>query len=467
MRESREQSGTVLVITSLASFLTPFMGSATTVALPAMGTEFGLGAVPLGWVATAYILAAAVFLVPFGRLADTHGRKPVFAAGLAVFALGSALSALAHSFPFLILGRVVQGIGGAMTFGTATAILVAAVPPERRGHMLGINVATVYLGLSLGPVLGGVLTRYLGWRSIFWVTAPLALAVAVLAFVLLAADSGTGERARFDVAGSVVYALALPALMYGFSVLPGALGFALVATGIAGIVAFVIIELRRANPVLDVRLFAGNQVFTLSSVAAFVNYSATSAVGFLVSLYLQYVRGLAPEQAGIVLVAAPAVQALFSPIAGRLSDRVEPRVVASVGMALTALGLGSLCFLGARTPLVAVVASLGLLGMGFGLFSSPNTNAIMSSVERCDYGVAASVVATVRMIGQMLSMGVVLVLFALLLGRVEIERAAAGRFLLAMRAAFAVFVVLCGAGVFASLARGRLRPGEPASECAR
>ena len=203
-------------------------------------------------------------------------------------------------------------------------------------------------------------------------------------------------------------------------------------------------------------MFSGNTVFTFSCLAALVNYSATSAVGFLLSLYLQYTRGFGPERAGLVLIAAPVMQAVMSPLAGRMSDRVEPRIVASLGMGLTVAGLVVLTFIGPGTPLALIVASLLLLGIGFGLFSSPNMNAIMSSVEQRCYGVAGSMLATVRMVGQMLSMGIVMLLFALLIGNVEIPAASAASFLVSMRVAFVVFALLCFGGVFASLSRGRL-----------
>lgn len=230
----------------------------------------------------------------------------------------------------------------------------------------------------------------------------------------------------------------------------------LVGLGLASLAGFVLLERRVRSPVLDISLFSGNQVFALSNVAALVNYSATSAVGFLLSLYLQYVRGLDARGAGLVLVAGPVVQAAISPLAGRLSDKVEPRIVASIGMGLTVVGLISFSFLGSGTPLGLIVAGLVLLGAGFGLFSSPNMNAIMGCVERRNYGIAAGMVATMRMVGQMFSMGIAMLLLAVFVGRVQITPAQHAGLLPAMRVAFVVFAALCLGGVFASLARGKL-----------
>lgn len=432
------------------------MGSAVNVALPRIGGEFRMNAIALGWVATSYILAAAIGLVPLGRLADMRGRKRVFTWGVVVFTLGSIASALAVSTTSLIVARVVQGLGGAMMFGTGTAILTSVFPPQMRGQALGINVAMVYLGLSLGPTLGGVMTQALGWRSIFWACVPLGAAVVAVTVWKLKGEWFEARGERFDIAGTVLYGVSLFCLMYGFTLLPAVSGGVLVGVGLAGLAGFVILERRVKSPVLDISVFSGNRVFALSNIAALVNYSATSAVGFLLSLYLQYTRGLAVSTAGFVLVAGPAVQAAVSPLAGRLSDKVEPRIVASVGMGLTVVGLVSFVFLGNGTPLVLIVAGQVLLGAGFGLFSSPNMNAIMGCVERRCYGIAAGTVATMRMVGQMLSMGIAMLLLALFVGRVQITPAQNAGLLASMRVAFGIFALLCLGGVFASLARGKM-----------
>jgi EmrB/QacA subfamily drug resistance transporter len=337
-----------LIAATLASFLAPFMGSATNVALPSISREFVLDAILLGWISTSYLLAAAIFIVPFGRLADIHGRKRIFAYGISLFTVTSLLAAVAPSVPWLILSRVGQGVGSAMIFGTGVAILTSVFPAAERGR-LGINVAAVCVGLSLGPFIGGFL-QSLGWRSIFAVNVPLGL--VALAFVVwqLRGEWAEAQGESFDLVGSVVYAIALLALMVGFSLLPDGLGAILILIGAIGLAGFLQWEMRSQNPVLHIDLFAKNRPFAFSNLAALINYSATSAVTFLLSLYLQYIKALSPQQAGLVLVAQPIVQATFSPLAGGLSDRIEPRIVASVGMALTATGLALLILLNPATP---------------------------------------------------------------------------------------------------------------------
>jgi len=449
-----------LVAATLAALLTAFTGSSVNIALPAITHDLSLDAILLSWIPTSYLLAAAMFLVPIGRLADIHGRKKVFALGTAVFTSSSVLAGLAPSAAVLIAARVLQGIGAAMISGTGIAILTSVFPPEERGRVLGINVAAVYVGLSLGPPLGGVLTEQLGWRSIFLVTIPLGLVIVAFVLWLLEGEWAEARGEPFDLPGSVIYALALVALMYGFSELPGWTGAGLIAAGLVGFVGFGAWELHTGSPVLNLRLFSGNRPFTFSNLAALIHYSAVFAVSFLLSLYLQYIKALTPQQAGLVLIFQPVMQAAFSPAAGRFSDRVEPRILASAGMMLTATGLFLLIFLGPETPMWAIIATLILFGLGYALFSAPNMNAIMGSVERKSYGVASGTLATMRVIGQVLSMGIATLLFALYLGPVAITPDLYPLFLTSAKTAFAVFTALCVIGVFASLARGDIRDKE-------
>jgi EmrB/QacA subfamily drug resistance transporter len=446
-----------VLVATCSSFLTPFMGSSLNIALPSIGREFSIGALVLGWISTAYLLSSAMFLVPFGKLADLRGRKRIFVWGLVAYGVGSLLSGLAPSVGTLIAARVVQGVGGAMIFGTGVAILTSVFPPQERGRVLGLNVAAVYVGLSVGPFLGGVLTQQWGWRSIFYLNVPLAAVIAALAAWKLRGEWRAGDGEGFDWAGSVLYGLGLVALIYGFSRLPSALGAALTLAGILVLALFALWEGRARTPVLELSLFRRNPAFTFSNLAALINYSATSAVGFLLSLYLQSVRGVNPQQAGLILLAQPVVQALFSPLAGWASDRVEPRIVASAGMGLTVVGLALLYPLASSTAIPYIIGVLALLGFGFALFSSPNTNAVMSAVDRSHYGVASATLATMRLTGQMLSMGIVMLIFALFMGGTAVTPQTAPRFLTSVRAAFSVFVVLCFLGVFASLARGNIR----------
>ncbi len=447
--------GTVLLIAVLAGFITPFDGSAVNIALPVIGAEFHMDAIALSWVATAYLLSSAVFLVPFGKIADIYGRKKIFLYGIVIFSLASLAMTMVPSTEMLIRIRIVQGLGSAMIFGTGVAILTSVFPPGERGKALGIYITAVYLGLSLGPFLGGLMTQYLGWRSIFFVNVPIGITAVLLILWKLKGEWAECRGERFDLTGSVIYGAAVVAVMYGFSVLPDFKGAALIAAGIIGAIIFALYEMRIPSPVLDIRLLTRNRIFAFSNLSALINYSATFAVTFLLSLDLQYTKGFTSGHAGFILIVQPVVMAMISPIAGRLSDKIEPRIVASAGMTFTALGLFLLIFLTETTPIWYLVVILIVLGVGFGLFSSPNTNAIMSSVDKRFYGVASGTNATMRLLGQMLSMGIAMMIFAIIIGPVEITPAYYPQFVLSLHYAFILFTVFCIIGVFASLVRGK------------
>jgi EmrB/QacA subfamily drug resistance transporter len=440
----------------MASFLTPFMGAASNVALPALGRELSMDALSLNWVATSFLLAAAMSLVPLGRIADLYGRKRIFLWGIVLYTLSSLGCSFAPDAALLIFSRFLQGIGGAMIFGTATAILISVFPAAERGRVLGINVAAVYTGLSAGPLIGGLLTHHLGWRSIYVFNAALGLIVLCFTVWKLREEWAEARGERFDFAGSIIYSLSLLLLMFGVSRLPATEAVLLVITGIAGIVAFIKWEMGNPSPLLDISLFVQNRAFTFSNLAALINYSATYAVSFLMSLYLQFIKDFSAQHAGLILLVQPVIQAAFSPLIGRLSDRIEPRLLASLGMALTVCGLYLLIFINAQSALAYIMTSLALLGLGFALFSSPNVNAIMSSVDRKFLGLASGTLATMRILGQMLSMGIAMLIFALLIGEVQITPLYYPLLLKSMKMAFSLLTVLCFLGIFASLARGRM-----------
>ena len=455
---TRSQRILLLCAATLAAFLMPFMGSAVNVALPAIGQTFSMTALSISWVASAFLLAAAITLLPAGRLADLLGRRTVFLSGAVIFAAGSFFSLFPQTQAVFIGLRALQGVGAAMTFSTGTAMLISAYRPEIRGRILGINIAGVYIGLTVGPFIGGLLVQHLGWKSIFALTSLMSLAVALCACGIGREEQPPARGEPFDFSGAALYAVALLMLMYGISQLPSPAAWALCAAGLVCLVFFVRKQLEKAFPLLNIRLFQTNRVFAFSNLAALINYCATFAVTFILSLYLQHVKGLSPFEAGTVLVVEPFLQAVFSPLAGRLSDRYEPRVIASAGMALTVTGLLCLSFLAAETPLGHIAACLAVLGIGFALFSSPNVNAIMSSVDNRYYGVASATLATMRMVGQMLSMGIAMLVFAVILGEKSLSAETGGRLILSGRLIFGILSVTCFLGIFASLARGRMHP---------
>jgi len=443
-----------LIVTSFASFLTPFMGSAINIALPAIGKEFSATAVALSWVATSILLSAAVFLAPIGRLADIVGRKKIFNIGLIIFTISSLLCAFSPSIEILILWRVFQGMGGALIFGVAMAIITSVFPRETRGKALGIVVSAVYAGLTLGPFIGGYLTKNLGWESVFLFTVPLGLASLILSLIYFKKlEWADAKGEKFDWKGSVLYGISIVLLIYGFGQLPGLSGALYTTLGILGIILFVYFEKKQQFPVINIQLFQKNKLFAFSNYSALIIYGATFAIGFVLSLYLQYIKGLDPQQAGQILVVQPILMAIFSPVTGKLSDKINPGKLATAGMVIVSAGLFVLYFLDSDSSILFILSILFAFGIGYSLFSSPNSNAIMSSVEKKFYGIASGTVGTMRLIGQMSSMAVAMLIFSIFIGKEEINPCNYPEFLSGIKTIFLIFAVLCFLGIFISIAR--------------
>ena len=318
----------------LTSFMGPFLGSCINIAIPTIAVEFSCPATDLSWLATAFLLGAVALLLPFGRMADILGRCRIYAIGTAAMAAVSFVAAFSPSVSFLIAMRALQGLSLGLVFSSGMALLVAAHPAKQRGRAIGYSAAATYVGLSLGPVIGGLVTQHLDWRLLFVLTSIVILVSSLL--VRTIKEDWYGEReGGFDLPGAVFYTAASTLTLYGLSSLAAFpwMRFVLLA-GLIFLALFLWQERRASTPLLHLSLFA-NTVFAMSNLAAFLNYSATYAIGFLLSLYLQLVRGLDASTAGVVLLLQPLMMAILSPIAGALSDKHEPRLVASFGMALT------------------------------------------------------------------------------------------------------------------------------------
>ncbi|GAO29098.1 efflux pump antibiotic resistance protein [Geofilum rubicundum JCM 15548] len=344
-----------------------------------------------------------------------------------------------------------------MTMTTGPAILVSEFLPKERGKVLGITVASVYTGLAVGPFAGGILTQQLGWRSIFIVSALFGLAASVVAFLFLGKDTPTNQPRKINLTGSFVYALALMAMVIGSAQIPDQSGWMLLGTGLLLLALFIRIEKKVRFPVIDLSLFARNKLFAFSNIAALINYSATFAIVFLLSLYLQKIKSLSPQEAGTILLFQPLMMALLSPLTGKMSDKIQPRFIATTGMALTAIGLLLFAFLRENTPNTPIILNLILVGTGFALFSSPNMNTIMSSVEKHQYGIASGVSATMRVVGQMVSMTIVTLFFALYIGQTQISQVADDLFMSSLKWTFVAFAAIAFIGIGFSYYRGNIQ----------
>ncbi len=455
--EKHTQLPTILVVI-ITAFITTFTGSALNLSIPSIGSEFHTSATMVGWIVTGYILAAAVLSVPFGRLADLTGRKRILVTGILIFALCSGGAAFAQSMLMILILRVIQGLGAAMIFSTNTAVLISAFSPERRGKVLGYSIASTYIGLSAGPVVGGFLNHYLGWRSIFILTFVIGTIIFIIAAKKLPVDQVQKNGQGMDVLGNILYIFMITLIMFGLSSI-STLNYAkyLIIAGAVLLVLFLFHELKTQYPIIEVRLFAHNIGYTFSNIAALMNYGATFALGYLLSIYLQVVMGFESQISGLILISQPLMMAVLSPYAGRLSDRISPFKLASFGMGLSALGLFSFIFISKSYPFPLIIINLIVVGIGFAFFSSPNTNAVMACVEKKDYGVASSILATMRSIGHSLSMAVVTFIVARQMGNVTLAEAEPKLIVETMHISFIIFTCVCGVGIFISLKRKQVK----------
>ena len=451
----KENRIVMLYVVGFTSFVISFLSAAINIALPHIAEEFSINAVMLSWIPMSFLLASAVLLIPFGKISDLLGRKRIFLAGNVIVFITSLLCGLSASGTVLILMRAFQGIGGAMIYATGMAIITNIFPPEERGKALGINTASVYLGLSIAPVIGGFLTQIWGWRSIFFALLPIELSVIILSVLFLTPDHKKAVWGTFDFKGALVYMTAISTLILGFSQLPDIHAIVLTVVSIFLMGLFICLELHTDSPVMEIGLFKNNRVFAFSNLSAFINYATTFAVSFVLSLYLQYIKGLSPRDTGLLLISQPVLMTLVSSFAGRLSDKHDPRILSSTGMAVIVAGLIMLTFLSESTSTLYISASLIVLGIGFGLFSSPNTNAVMGSVSKQYLGIASATLGSMRLTGQMMSLGLATLMIHLFIGEAQITPASHTSFVLCVKWLFIIFGALSILGVFASLARGK------------
>lgn len=447
----KSSSKTLIVfLASFTSFITAFSTSAIAVAIPSIANQFAIDAILQNWLATSFLLAIAVFAVPFGKLSGKFGLKKFFILGIIVFLLGSVGATLSFSAYSLIFFRVIQGIAGAMLNISGLALVTEALPPQERGKGIGLTISSVYIGLTLAPVLGGILTKNLGWQSIFYVIIPLLFIPLILALLKVKDEWVTGKNDPFDFTGTIIYSIGIVLFMYGFTILNEMNGIILTIVGIVLLAGFALWELRQKFPVFHVELFK-NAKFSSSALAALISYLATFVVTYILNYHLQYIEGMDPQTTGIILIVTPALMAIIAPFSGNLSDRIEPQKLSAIGMGFVTVAIFILIFLEKGTPLSLIIVAMILQSIGYGIFSSPNTNSIMGSVPRKFAPLASATVSTVRVIGQTLSLGMLTVIFAVVMGSVQIVPKYFPLLTQSSQIACIISTILCVIAVFASL----------------
>lgn len=463
MHDTKNSPAATLWVIAAVQFLTPFMFSAIGVALPTIGREFSCNAVQLGLVEMIYILGVALFLLPVGRFADIHGRRKMFISGIILITVATLALALAPTIESLILFRWFQGIGASMITSSSFAILISVYPQEQRGKALGIVVSAVYLGISAGPTLAGLMISYLDWRWIFYSAIPVELAALVFTLTRLKGEWAESRGEPFDWIGSLIYMSALCALIIGvLEIKQFQLAGWFAGAGLVGLIFFLFYETRCISPLLPIKKILANKIFIYSNLATWLNYAASFGVMFFFSLYLQIIKGIPPKTTGFILILQPLLQAACAPIAGRLADRYRPALIATAGMVFCTLGLAVSALLSADSSFPMIYTVLILMGLGFGFFSTPNSTAIMTSITPRDYGMASSLMATMRTTGMLASMTIITLLLAHFLGDSPVTTETGPAFMQTMQTAMLLFSFM---GLLAiGLSLGRITPVFPKRE---
>ena len=440
----------VVFISFITSFFAVFLSNGIIIGVPAIAQDFAMNNVIQNWIPTILFLVVAVFTVPAGQISGKFGVKKSLLAGIIVFLIGSIGACLSFSTESFMLFRIVQGAGMAFLNVSAMAMVVHAVKPQNRGKALGFTVTGVYLATSLSPVICGFLVHNFGWRSMFYVVIPFLVLCILLMIFKIPQEWRTYQDDSIDKVGSVLYGLGILSFIYGFTTLITTSGKILTVLGIILLVIFGLYELRQKSPVFNMNLFR-NKKFTSSNIAALCSYIAIMVVTTILNYHFQYVRGWNAQMSGMILIITPIIMAIMAPNAGKLSDKIHPQKLAALGIGIAAVALAILTFLTGDTPLYIVILAMVLQGFGMGLFSSPNMNAIMSSVPPKDAPTASASQATMRTIGQTMSLGLLTLIFAWIMGNLELSPQYASMIVQASQIICGICTVACILAVFASL----------------
>ena len=420
-------------------------------AIPTIGTQFGIGTHDQAWITVSFLMSTVCFLLVWARISDLWGKRKVFISGLFIVMAGGLLAAASPNFVFLLVFRMVMGLGAAAISCTSVALITEVYPRSHRGAAFGINTAAVYVGSSVGPGLGGILTDTLGWHSTFYMIIPICI-IALIPILKFKTEFTASEGEPFDHIGPVIFGSSAIVLTYGMLNIPEWWSFLCIAGGTLLMIIFYHHQKREEYPMLNVEVFA-SRMYTRSVLAAFLNYAASYAVSFLTVLYLQDVNGWSPSHAGMLLLIQPVIQAVFTPLTGRLSDRIAGHILPTIGMIFLCISLTVILMFPTEIDMLMIVTALILLGLGFAMFSAPNTNAVMSSVGGKLYSEAAATLSMMRQTGMLLSMGIASACISMTLGSAHISNDVPA-FMDAMRAAILLFVGMSTAGTFLSWFRG-------------
>ena len=409
----------IILTAAIGSFTMAYASNGLSVILPTLASYFHISNILENWIVYIYLLVLSVAGVPLAKICGRYGLKSSFKLGLIIFSLGSLISMMSFDVVVMIMGRILQAIGATMTFVTNVSMITAEIPVNNRGRALGINVTGVYLGITISPTISGILVQNLSWRFVFLITILLAM----ISYYLLCKidDEWKLEEAGLDKIGSVIYVVGIGLLLYGFTILNTHIGVALVVTSLILLAIFVRYELKRENPVYEMRLFK-NVNYTTSNIVALIAYLSTYVVSYVLNYHFQYIMALDAQTSGLILISTPVMMLLIAAQAGKLSDRINPAILQLLGVTLITIAIALISQISYTTPIYMIVIAMIIQGIGHGFFSTPNNNIILSSVDnKKDIPTASASVATVRNLGQSFSLGILTVTFAFIMGNVEIQ----------------------------------------------
>ncbi len=442
----------ILLAVGIGTFMTALDSSVVNVILPVARAALHSDFASTEWVVTIYLLVLSGLLLSFGRLGDLYGHKAVYMAGFLVFVASSMFCGLARDVGVLVAFRALQALGAAMLAANSPAILTGNFPPGQRGQVLGLSATMTYLGLVTGPSLGGWLAHAFGWQAVFYINVPVGALALALSWAFIPNDRQTPANEFFDLPGAATFTVGLSALLLALNqghawgwISPAVIGLFLLALLALG--GFIWLERRAASPMLDLSLFQ-RPVFSLTVLSAILNYICVYSVIFLMPQYFLDGRGLDSAHAGLLLSSQALVMAIVAPISGSLSDRLGTRWPAVLGMGILALGAWLLSAVSAVSPLELAVAGLVVVGLGTGIFISPNNSALMGSAPRHRQGIAAGTLATARSFGMVLGAGLSGAVFTTILA----QSAAQGIFT-AVRVSFWAAGGVAALGMLTSLVR--------------
>jgi EmrB/QacA subfamily drug resistance transporter len=450
---TKAEKRTVLAASCLAIFVNPLAGTMLNLALSAIQVDFGCSEHQLGWVASIYFIVSVMFILPAAKIADIFGKKVVFLTGAVIAAAGVILSMSSPNIHALYFFRGVTGVGMAAISSTSVSMISDVYEPHERGLALAINTACVYVGSSIGPTLGGVITEFAGWRYIFLILVPF-LVLAFICMFRFSHNIKSTPDGHFDIKGTVVYGTGVGVLMFGVISLPAVHGIAMIIAGTAVLIGFLFLETKESNPIMRLGLFK-NMRFSRSMLALFLNYAASYGVTFFMSRYLQEIGALSPTEAGLIMMSQSVVQVIFTLWAGKIVTSMDMRILPTIGMLVTSAALIMMMFITETLNVSLIIVSLMVLGAGLGLFSSPNVTAIMSYVKKEEYNNTSGLIAAVRQFGMTMSMGIATCLISVFLGtETVLEPSNYGMFMDILMYAWCIWLAFCLIGALFSWFRG-------------